>query len=81
MKEEQVTKQSNEQRTERRKKRERKRLFPIWLRLVTVAVLITISAAVGAIVGYSVLGNGKPLDVFKKATWQHITDIIEKDTK
>lgn len=79
MTEEQVTQPANEQRTERRKKRERKRLFPIWLRLVIVVVLITISAAVGAIVGYSVLGTGKPLDVFKKATWQHITDIVEKE--
>ncbi|ANB59275.1 DNA-directed RNA polymerase subunit beta [Anoxybacteroides amylolyticum] len=81
MTEEQVTQQSNEQRTERRKKRERKRLFPIWLRLVIVAALITISTVVGAIVGYSGLGNGKPLDALKPSTWQRIIDIVKKDTK
>ena len=56
----------------------RTRLIPIWLRLVLLAVL-TISALMGGTaVGYGMLGNGNAKDVFKKSTWTHIEDLVNK---
>ncbi|WP_033540897.1 DNA-directed RNA polymerase subunit beta [Planococcus sp. CAU13] len=52
------------------------RMFPIWLRIILVIVLIVLAAALGAMVGYGVLGDGEPRDVLKWETWQHIIDII-----
>lgn len=52
------------------------RLFPIWLRIIIVLVLIIIAAALGAMVGYGVIGDGKAADALKWETWQHIIDIM-----
>lgn len=52
------------------------RLFPIWLRIVIVIVLIGIAAILGAMVGYGVIGDGDPGDALKWETWQHIIDIM-----
>jgi len=52
------------------------RLIPIWLRVVLVLVLIVVAAILGTMVGYSVIGEGKAMDVFKIETWQHIFDIM-----
>jgi hypothetical protein len=62
----------------RPRKFQRTRLIPIWLRLVIVLVLMMVSLASGAMIGYGVIGDGKPLDVFKRSTWQHIIDFVEK---
>lgn len=62
-----------------RNKRIRVRLIPVWLRVIIVAVLMVIAICIGAIIGYSVLGDGKPTDVFKKSTWTHIMDIVDKE--
>lgn len=70
-----------ETRAERRRRFQRTRLIPIWLRLIIVAVLMAISLAAGAMIGYGVIGGGNPFDVFQRSTWQHIIDIVEKDTK
>lgn len=59
-------------------KKIRIRMIPIWLRLVIIAVLLVLSLLLGAIVGYGVIGDGHISDVFKKATWTHITDLILK---
>lgn len=59
-------------------KRVRIRLIPIWLRIVLLAVMIVVSVIGGAIVGYSLLGNGKASDVLKESTWTHIIDLVEK---
>ncbi|KYD33850.1 hypothetical protein B4114_2860 [Geobacillus stearothermophilus] len=56
------------------------RLIPIWLRLVIVTVLMAICLAAGAVVGYSAIGDGAWLDVFRPSTWQHILDFVEKGT-
>ncbi|ASS87277.1 EpuA protein [Geobacillus lituanicus] len=58
----------------------RTRLIPIWLRLVIVTVLMAICLAAGAIVGYSAIGDGAWIDVFRPSTWQHILDFVEKGT-
>lgn len=63
-----------------RRKRIRIRLIPIWLRLVIIAVLVAGSALLGVIVGYSVIGDGEAKDALKKSTWQHIIDLVEKET-
>ncbi|WP_461201734.1 DNA-directed RNA polymerase subunit beta [Anoxybacillus sp. TBDG-1] len=67
-----------EKQQKRSLRRPRRRLIPIWLRLLIVFCLITISTLVGAMVGYGMLGDGKPFDALKPATWQHIIDLIEK---
>lgn len=52
------------------------RLFPIWLRLLLLLILLVIAALVGAMVGFSIIGDGTAGDVFKVETWQHIFDIM-----
>ncbi|MEB2300669.1 DNA-directed RNA polymerase subunit beta [Lysinibacillus xylanilyticus] len=52
------------------------RLIPIWLRVVLIIILVVVAAVLGAMIGYSVIGQGKAMDVFKPETWQHIFDIM-----
>jgi flagellar basal body-associated protein FliL len=69
---------------EPKKKRESKiriRLIPIWVRLLLVVVLFAASIVIGVVVGYGVIGDGKPSDALKKETWQHIVDIVNKDAE
>lgn len=69
-----------EQSSKQRKSQKVKvRLIPIWLRLMIIGFLLFISIAVGAIIGYSVLGDGHPLGVFKKSTWQQIVNFITEE--
>ncbi len=51
------------------------RKIPILARVGIVLILAIIAVVVGTMIGYSVLGDGAALDVFKKDTWQHIFDI------
>ncbi|KFZ42089.1 DNA-directed RNA polymerase subunit beta [Anoxybacillus flavithermus] len=67
-----------EKQQKRSLRRPRRRLIPIWLRLVIVFVLVGLSGMIGAMVGYGVIGDGKPFDALKLTTWQHIVDLIEK---
>ena len=46
-----------------------------------VAGLIVLMVIIGALIGYSVIGGGHPIDVFKISTWTHIVDIVNKGTK
>lgn len=55
------------------------RLIPIWLRTLIVIFSIFICLIAGIIVGYSVIGDGKPQDALKKSTWTHIIDLVNKD--
>ncbi|MFP3917913.1 DNA-directed RNA polymerase subunit beta [Lysinibacillus telephonicus] len=52
------------------------RLFPIWLRLVFILLLLFIAACAGLMIGYGVIGDGEPLDALKWKTWRHILDIV-----
>ncbi len=63
-----------------RSDRLRERLVPIWLRLIIIILLFGLCLAGGLAVGYGVVGDGDMMDVFKKDTWQHIVDIVKKDT-
>lgn len=67
-----------EEKQKRSLRRPRRRLIPIWLRLVIVLALVALSGVIGAMIGYGVLGGGKPFDALKPTTWQHIIDLIEK---
>ena len=58
----------------------RLRIVPIWARILIVLVLAVTAAVGGALIGYSVIGDGKASDVFEKSTWTHITDLVNKDT-
>ena len=54
------------------------RAIPIYLRFVILFILIIVFAAAGALVGYSGIGHGKPLDVLKGSAFFHIYDLVEK---
>ena len=75
-KEREITEQSRENKQKREKYRVR--LLPIWLRLIIIVILLAISLVSGAMIGYGVVGDGDPMDVFHKSTWQHIHDVIYK---
>ncbi|WP_026677329.1 DNA-directed RNA polymerase subunit beta [Fictibacillus gelatini] len=81
----QMAKKAPATREEKRKQlkekpgKKRKRLFPIWLRLLVIAVLVCVCFMVGTIIGYGVIGNGNKADVFKPSTWTHIIDLVKKD--
>ncbi|MCQ6274643.1 DNA-directed RNA polymerase subunit beta [Bacillus sp. V3B] len=57
----------------------RLRLIPIWLRVLIVMLLISLSALTGAAVGYGVLGNGNTSDILQKSTWTHIIKLVGKE--
>ena len=78
IKQERMTTEQPEKLADNRK-RIRVRLIPIWLRLVLVTLLIVASLLSGTMVGYGVIGSGKPFDALKKSTWTHITDLINKE--
>lgn len=63
----------------KRPKKLRIRKFPILLRILLVLILVVIALILGLMVGYSILGDGTPMDVLDKATWQHIIDIVKKE--
>ena len=56
------------------------RLVPLWARIIIVLLLMTFALIAGAMIGYSVMGDGEAMDVFKKSTWTHITDLVNKGT-
>ena len=56
------------------------RLVPLWARIIIVLMLMAMALVGGAMVGYSVMGDGKATDIFKKSTWTHIGDLVNKDT-
>lgn len=57
----------------------RARLIELCIRLVGLPILFAIALIAGAVVGYSVVGDGQPSDVFKKSTWQHIVNFVKED--
>lgn len=80
---EQVKQAKKEMKAEResgeKRRRIRIRLIPLWLRLVLIAVSIVLCVILGAMFGYSVMGNGDATDVFDKSTWTHVMDLIKKE--
>ena len=52
------------------------RILPIYVRVLIVLVMLVVAILAGAMIGYSVLGNGSAMDIFQKETWTHIWDIM-----
>lgn len=49
------------------------------LRFLLVVLLILIAFAVGAMFGYTILGDGiHPLDIFDRSLWEHILGFVFK---
>lgn len=61
------------------KEKIRIRLIPVWLRLIIVSMLFVFCIFVGAVIGYSVIGDGKFADAFKPSTWTKVIDLVEKE--
>lgn len=57
-------------------KRPRMRVIPIWIRIILVAAFFCVAVVAGAMFGYGILGDGAPMDVLKKDTWEHIFDLV-----
>ncbi|MEH7123534.1 DNA-directed RNA polymerase subunit beta [Bacillus sp. JJ1532] len=76
---EQLKKERTTMAEKRRNRRIRVRMIPIWLRIIIVAVLITLSGIAGAAFGYGVMGGGNAKDIFQKSTWTHIVDLVERE--
>lgn len=78
VREEYKQQQSKEQKEEPRMKI-RIRIFPIWLRIIVVSLLVLIAFVVGSMIGYGVIGDGKPTDILQKSTWTSIVDLVNKE--
>lgn len=47
------------------------------IRFLLVVLLIAIAFAVGAMFGYTILGDGQnPLDIFNRELWAHIFNFV-----
>jgi len=73
-----VKKEKEKKQIQKPAKRFSVRIIPIWLRILLVALLLVLSVAAGAAMGYGVLGGGKASDIFQKSTWTHVIDLVEK---
>lgn len=62
-----------------RREKIRVRLIPVWVKVTIVILLTVMSLLAGTVVGYGVIGNGKPSEALQKGTWTHILDMINKD--
>lgn len=51
--------------------------FRVILGIVVFVVLSMIFLAIGLVIGFSVIGDGRAIDVFQWYTWQHILDFIK----
>ncbi|MCM3540296.1 DNA-directed RNA polymerase subunit beta [Priestia endophytica] len=60
-------------------RKNRVKLFPLWLRVMIVSVLMTVSALIGVVVGYAFIGDGSVFDALKPSTWNHIMEFIVKE--
>ncbi|CQR46183.1 DNA-directed RNA polymerase subunit beta [Paraliobacillus sp. PM-2] len=81
VKQEQTEDIQNRRRKKQREKKKQdkrpvRRVFPIWLRIVVVFIFSFLALIIGLVVGYSVLGDGAPMEVLELDTWQHIIDIV-----
>lgn len=60
----------------RRRKQAAGRAVPFTVKLLLVPLLLFISLLAGAIVGYSIVGDGSAAEVFNLKTWKHMYDLI-----
>lgn len=72
---------TKQQRTQKPTRWVQIRLFPIWLRILLVLVLIVAAVAAGLTVGFSIIGGGDASDALKWETYQHIINIMNGTTE
>lgn len=65
--------------TKQHEDRNRTRLIRLFLRLFGISILLFTTMIAGTVVGFSVVGDGQPSDVFKKSTWQHIINFVKEE--
>ncbi|WP_046174572.1 DNA-directed RNA polymerase subunit beta [Domibacillus indicus] len=58
-----------------RKRRKETRLTPLG-RFMLSLIFIVLTAIIGALIGYSVIGQGDPIDVFKLDTWIQLYEVV-----
>lgn len=72
-----VNLRSRTQRTKKQEKRKspkkKKSKAPFWF---LVFALIILSFIVGSMIGYGIVGDRSPLEVFDLKTWTHMYDLI-----
>ncbi|AKP48799.1 MULTISPECIES: DNA-directed RNA polymerase subunit beta [Bacillus] len=61
---------------QQRKVRKKKKLTPLG-RFIVNLFLVAFTAFVGAVIGYSVIGHGKPMDVLKPSMWMNLFSTIK----
>lgn len=79
-KEQVATATKKQSRRKKRKEKYRVRIVPIWLRVIIVLLLAVVALVLGLMVGYGVIGDGNATEVLRKETWQHIIDIVTKES-
>ncbi|ELZ4693565.1 DNA-directed RNA polymerase subunit beta [Enterococcus faecalis] len=47
------------------------------LKILVVISLVIILFVVGTMIGYGLIGNGNPMDVFDKKIWTHIMNFFK----
>lgn len=57
------------------KRKKQTRLTPLG-RFVLSLFFIVLTAIIGALIGYSIIGSGNPIDVFKWDTWMNLYDVV-----
>ncbi|GAK05064.1 hypothetical protein JCM19037_3531 [Geomicrobium sp. JCM 19037] len=67
-----------ERRKEKRaeKRGRRIRAFPIWLRLLIVALLFIVALVLGLLFGYNIIGGSEGFDILQWETWTDLYDYI-----
>jgi hypothetical protein len=59
-----------------RKVRKKKKLTPLG-RFVVNLFLVALTAYIGAVIGYSVIGDGNPTDILKPSVWTNLFSTIK----
>ncbi|WP_338751950.1 DNA-directed RNA polymerase subunit beta [Bacillus sp. FJAT-52991] len=45
-------------------------------RFIVTMFFLWITATIGALIGYSVIGKGNPIEVFDPQTWIHLVEVL-----
>ena len=64
---------------QKRSKKHVRRLIPVWAKLLIIVILSLFALIIGLMIGFSVIGDGSPLDVLKLELWEHIVDFVRVD--
>ncbi|MCP3761457.1 DNA-directed RNA polymerase subunit beta [Domibacillus sp. A3M-37] len=57
------------------KRRKETRLTPLGRFMISL-FFIVLTAIIGALIGYSIIGQGDPIEVFKADTWIQLYDVV-----